>query len=426
MKLIDVHVRLAQGMIRVGKLAFTDPDQQGHYESEFRYDPHWLTHPLAYPLDPKHLPLTPGIFRADRLTPPLGVFADALPDDWGRNLLSRHLPRNQRAEPFLFLAMSGNGLGALVFSDSEHPARPQSAAPAMIVHLPDLLAAADAFEANLPIEDALLERLMAAGGTPGGARPKAIVQDERGQWLAKFPSRTRDGSFDVVGLEAACMTAARKSGIDVPDIDLINVGAKRVLLVRRFDVNTSDNGRVHMISMRSLYGERPGHLAGTYQDLADTLRQCSSDPAKDIHDLYRRMIFNAAIGNTDDHLKNLWMLGGPDGFRLSPGFDLTPDVNRNNQHTLAFLYHYTCPSRGDALELGNRWGIKNTDTIIDDVINAVSKFKTIAESLGVKKEDVAFFGADIERRLMKLRKQSDPSLGLIESTPVDPPRNLKP
>ena len=199
------------------------------------------------------------------------------------------------------------------------------------------------------------------------------------------------------------MMAARKSGIDVPDIDLINVGVKRVLLVRRFDVNTSDNGRVHMISMRTLYGERPGHLAGTYQDLADTLRQCSSDPAKDIQDLYRRMIFNAAIGNTDDHLKNLWMLGGPDGFRLSPGFDLTPDVNRNNQHTLAFLYHYTCPSRGDALELGNRWGVKKTDTIIDDVINAASKFKTIAESLNVKKEDVAFFGTDIERRLMKLR-----------------------
>lgn len=410
MKLIDVHVRLARGLVQVGKLAFTDPDRQGHYQSEFRYAPDWLTQPLAYPLDPKHLPLTPDIYRADRLTPPLGVFADALPDDWGRSLLSRHLPRHQRAEPFLFLAMAGHGLGALVFSDSAHPAQPQSPAPAMTVHLPDLLAAAEAFETNQPIADALLERLMAAGGTPGGARPKAIVQDGHGQWLAKFPSRTRDGAFDVVGLEAACMTAARESGIAIPDIDLIKVGTKRVLRVRRFDVNTADHGRVHMISMSTLYGERPGHRAGTYQDLADTVRLCSSDPARDIQDLYRRMIFNAAIGNTDDHLKNLWMLGGPDGFRLSPAFDLTPDVNRNNQHTLVFLYHHSCPSRGDALELGHRWGIKNPDRIIDDVIHAVSKFKTIAESLAVKQHDIDFFGADIERRLMKLRKPSDPQV----------------
>lgn len=410
MKLIEVHLRLAQGLIPVGKLAFTDPDRQSRYQSEFRYDPDWLTHPLAYPLDPKHLPLTPDSYRADGLTPPLGVFADALPDDWGRSLLTRHLPRNQRAEPFLFLAMAGNGLGALVFSDSEHPAQAQSPAPAMIIHLPDLLAAAEALEANQPIEDDLLGRLMAAGGTPGGARPKAIVQDQRGQWLAKFPSLNRDGAFDVVGLEAACLRMAKESRIDVPDIDLIHVGTKRVLLVRRFDVNAADQGRVHMISMSTLYGERPGYAAGSYQELADTLRLCSSDPAKDIPDLYRRMLFNAATGNTDDHLKNLWMLGGPDGFRLSPAFDLTPDVGRNNQHSLAFLHHYTCPSRADAIELGHRWGVKNADTIIDDVINAVSTFKTTAESLDIKKEDVDFFGADIERRLMKLRKPSTPQV----------------
>ncbi len=103
------------------------------------------------------------------------------------------------------------------------------------------------------------------------------------------------------------MTLARKAGLQVPDSRLQTIGARRVLMVKRFDVS-AQGGRYHMVSLRTLCKERPGIYVHSYSDLARVLRKYSAVPADDVRALYRHMIFNAAIGNVDDHLKNFWML----------------------------------------------------------------------------------------------------------------------
>src|SRR5262249_38586077 len=150
--------------------------------------------------------------------------------------------------------------------------------------------------------------------------------DDSGEWIAKFPSVMRDGPHDVVGLEATCLELARHCGLVVPEARLQAVGRRRVLLVRRFDV-TPSGGRLHMLSMKTLCKERPGVFVQDYSAVAQALEKYSATPAKDVAALYRHMVFNAAIGNVDDHLKNFWMLATSAGYRLAPAFDLVPDIS---------------------------------------------------------------------------------------------------
>jgi serine/threonine-protein kinase HipA len=169
--------------------------------------------------------------------PPLAVFEDALPDDWGRRLLAAAISADGGTPTLIemLLSMRGGGTGALLFTPNDTAPNPDRSVPSAV--LSKLLAAAARFEAGtLPPGDEF-RRLLEGSSRAGGARPKALIQDESGEWLAKFPSRARDGAYDVVGLEATCLTLARKAGLQVPDSRLQTIGARRVLMVKRFDVS---------------------------------------------------------------------------------------------------------------------------------------------------------------------------------------------
>ncbi|MGH8228657.1 MAG: type II toxin-antitoxin system HipA family toxin [Steroidobacteraceae bacterium] len=248
-----------------------------------------------------------------------------------------------------------------------------------------------------------------AGSNPGssrvgGARPKALVHDAEGAWLAKFPSRSRDGLFDIVGLEATCLQLARRAGLRVPDARLQSLGRRRVLLVRRFDV-TEQGGRHHMISMRTLCKERPGIYVTSYSDLAVAVRKYSASPAEDIAALFRHMAFNAAIGNVDDHLKNFWMLHLPSGYRLAPAFDLVPDVAERGQHTLSFRYDLRCPARAVLLAIAKEWRVAGAQDSVDEVVQAVRQFRVVARKLGVRTgKGLDLISADVRRRVELLAR----------------------
>lgn len=267
--------------------------------------------------------------------PPLALFDDALPDDWGRRVLvaDRKLARGKQSEPHLLRELGGDGLGALAFSETGLPVPKIPAAS--LLDLADLMEAASRFEAGMPLEDERMRRLLAAGGSAGGARPKALLSAADGAWIAKFPSRYKDGQYDVVGLEAASMNLAARAKLMVPTTRLEMIGAKKALLVKRFDI-TSQGGRAHMISLRALCKERPGAYVLSCREVADMIRKHSADPAEDVARFYRQTVFNAMLGNTDDHLKNFWMLNAGAGYRLSPAFDLMPDVGEKGEHTLSF------------------------------------------------------------------------------------------
>lgn len=404
MNLLRVWITLPAGeTTELGAVAFDDPRPDGTAPTAFRYAPDWLARADAFPLnpDPQTLPLVPTEFQASHLGPPLQVLNDALPDDWGRRLIvaEHRLPRHQQSPFWIMRVVGGNGLGALSFSTAERP--PARTRPARA--LAELAATAIAFDAHQPVADAELRRLCAAGATPGGARPKVLVAIDGHEWIAKFPSLLRDKGFDVVGLEASCLVLARQAGLDVPDSRLVTLGQRRALLVRRFDL-TPAGGRMHMLSLATLCREAGGIHCHSYNHPAAAIRKFTDDPA-DLARFFRQMAFNAAIGNTDDHLKNFAMIRDHRGYHLSPAFDLVPDIGQNGEHVMAMGHQFGTPSGSDLLDIGKAWLGNRGEArrIADEVITAVAGFSNTAEELGVAPDSVAHFAADIGKRLETLR-----------------------
>jgi serine/threonine-protein kinase HipA len=158
-----------------------------------------------------------------------------------------------------------------------------------------------------------------------------------------------------------------------------------------------------MISLRALCKERPGAYAQTYTELTEAVRQVSAAPQDDVNRLYRQMVFNAAFGNTDDHLKNFWMVHDLGGYRLSPAFDLVPDVGERREHTLAFEYERRAPTRAEMLALAKRWHVPNAETIIDAVLTSMTTFATAANARRVPATNIIEIERDIARRTALLR-----------------------
>lgn len=386
----------------LGELAFGTSRTDGTAPTAFRYAPEWLTRPGAFALnpDPQSLPLNVREFLASHLGPPLQVIDDALPDDWGRRLIfaEHKLPISRQTPYEIMRAVAGNGLGALSFSTGKHlPQRSDDT-----FDLADLLQAAADFDAGRPVDDIRLQRLCAAGGTPGGARPKARIGWQGQQWIAKFPSQTRDNGHDVVGLEATCLMLAERAGLDVPEIHLADFGSRRALLVRRFDI-AAQGGRRHMITLKTLCREGAGRYALSYDEPAEAIRKYSDDP-DDLARFFRQMAFNAAIGNTDDHLKNFLLLRDESGWRLSPAFDLVPDIGRNREHTLAIGHSRETPGRDELVAVGQRWlgNVVQARQIVQEVVEAVGTFRSMAEQQVVAPHSIDFFAADIAARIKRL------------------------
>jgi len=189
-----------------------------------------------------------------------------------------------------------------------------------LVELPKLLAAAE----NVMDEkdtDEDLRLLFAPGSSLGGARPKASVREKDGPLaIAKFPRK--DDEYNTVLWEHVALTLAHKAGIQVPDSRVEIIAEKPVLLLRRFD--RDGERRIPFLSAMSMLGAR-NNEPHTYLEIVDALRQHGAAAKDDMEALWRRVVFNVLISNTDDHLRNHGFLyTGPDGWRLSPAYDLNP------------------------------------------------------------------------------------------------------
>ena len=384
-----------------GTLACTVPESHGRFRAEFAYAPDY---PAAGhgALEPIHLPLrTAASWQSEQFYSPLAVFEDALPDAWGRELMRRLLPRATTGAPYLLGLLGDDGIGALRFTrrpESEAP--PPLPLPAAPATLAELVSTARALEARRPVARADLARGLAAGRTPGGARPKALIDDAGLRWIAKFPSAVLDEGLDIVGLEAATLTAATAAGLSVPPHRLRPVGRRRVLLVQRFDVlGAAHAGRAHMVSLKSLCGVRAGVEAASYDELAAALRRASARPREDVAALFRLALFNAAVGNTDDHAKNFWMLDAGAGWRLAPAFDLLPDTGRRGEHALAIGLHPRVPDAAGWRALARAWGVAEVEAIVDSVLAAVRDWPAQARAAGVPAEQIAEFRRDQARRM---------------------------
>jgi serine/threonine-protein kinase HipA len=162
----------------------------------------------------------------------------------------------------------------------------------------------------------------------GGARPKNVVEDNEGLWLAKFPDKT--DRWNNARVEGAMLSLARECGLRVAKHRIDTVGGKDVLLVQRFDRTLTAEGylRHRMVSGLTALGAEDSHddrAKWSYLLLADELRRRSARPAQDLEELFRRMVFNALISNTDDHPRNHALIAPTDKWELSPAYDLTPN-----------------------------------------------------------------------------------------------------
>jgi serine/threonine-protein kinase HipA len=325
------------------------------------------------------------------------VFEDSLPDTWGMRLLAKKskIKINRSRLTELLELLSGSGIGALSYQAKGNLAEPVEA---NVADLEQLVRVAHDVEEGIESDSPELSILFGAGSSPGGARPKVLTNDGTTQWLAKMPS-IRD-QYSMVPLECAALDLAQNAGLNVPKHKVFECGIYQVLLVERFDIR-KNNGRVHLVSMKTLLLESFYHR---YDDIAEVIRKISDYPKEDLEHMYRHMVFNAVIGNTDDHVKNYSMQHDDRGWRLTPAYDLLPNVGENTEHALSFGNSAYFPSSKKLLEIGRgpfMLSIKKAQTILDEVYSAVSDWKTVFKQYCVPDKEINQLEKDISKRLSK-------------------------
>ncbi|WP_345944612.1 HipA domain-containing protein [Variovorax sp. dw_954] len=295
---------------------------------EFAYGRRYLQQSGAQALNPDHLPLRDAAFVLperrvrDGGAMPL-TLRDALPDSWGRKVLEVQQGRPLSDLDALLLT-NEDRVGAMVFAESL-PIRPDAPATTLL-SLEDLAEASRRIEAGMEVTPRMQQLLR--GGSLGGARPKATFVHEGRRHIAKFASRGDEHDMEIV--EAATLGLARTCGIDVPSFLLQPLAMGHALLIERFDRigPVMDERRLHYLSSSALLDVPYESSGGSYVELAQLLRRLSASPEQDVRELFRRMVFNLCVGNSDDHVKNHGALRQGNGsWRLAPAFDLVAQLD---------------------------------------------------------------------------------------------------
>jgi serine/threonine-protein kinase HipA len=370
-----IYVGLAlepeQDVINVGLLKLV---RRGVVESgEYAYGKLYLASPIAIALNPDYLPLNnasmsiPERRLRDGGALPL-TFRDALPDSWGRRVLEAQHGR-MLDDIDALLMTNADRVGAMVFSESIPI---QTNEPEInLVALEDMAEAVRRLELAMEVTPKM-RRLLQRGGTLGGARPKATFIHENKRWIAKFPAQGDD--HDVELLEICILKLAAMCGIDVSPAKLEKIPNGHALLLLRFDRvgEVANERRIHYLSASALLNIPYESNGGSYVELAQTLRRISIDPAHDLEQLFRRIVFNLIIDNTDDHVKNHGVLHVSHGqYRLAPAFDLVMQLTNMGYQELAISPGNNNSKVGLAKDAAPYFGIKEQDA--ESIIQAIHK-----------------------------------------------------
>ena len=367
----------------------------------FEYDADWLASPARFALEPA-LMLGGGPQHTQQGRALFGAFGDSAPDRWGRNLIQRDERRRAQAEgraprslgevDFLLGVGDIARQGALRFketADGPFLASGEGANVPPLIRLGELLNAAMRVAANGE-DDGDLRLILAPGLSLGGARAKVSVFGLQGQLsIAKFPQV--DDAYPIMQWEAVALDLARRAGIEVPTWRLEQVADRTALLLRRFD--RDGDARIPFLSAMSMLGaaDNEDH---SYLEIVDALRQFGSQPERDCAQLWRRIVFNILISNTDDHLRNHgFLFDGAGGWRLSPAYDMNPtplDVKARIL-SLAIDEADDTASLDVALGMARQCGLKQPAAreIVGEVQSAVTQWRSYAASYGLNARDVA-------------------------------------
>ena len=317
--------------VTAGKFELTT-NRQGYPAGEFVYGRSYLARDNAVPIDPIELKLSTKTYETNILKGVFGALRDASPDYWGRRVIEKYKGQTQLGEIDYLLYSPDDRAGALGFGLNQEPPAPsrkfnQTMELERLQELADLIITDEDLPEGPEAEQA--QKLMVGGTSMGGARPKAIIEDESGLWIAKL--RHPEDKWNDARVEHAMLMLARECGLQVAESKVVTIGEHDAVLVKRFDREKTTAGyrRGRMLSALTLLRSDENYLARekwSYVLLVEELRRISSQPRTDAPELFRRMCFNALISNTDDHPRNHAVVAMNTDWKLSPAYDLTPST----------------------------------------------------------------------------------------------------
>jgi len=376
--------------VTAGRFELTK-DRRGIAIGRFVYGRTYRETAEAVPLDPLELKLGDRVYETAALNGVFGALRDSGPDHWGRRIIERQLGSANLGELDYLLHSPDDRAGALGFGLNQVPPAPFRKFNRTL-DLAELQVLADAIVADEPLpEDGdgdQVAKLLEIGTSMGGARPKAVVEDKDGLWIAKF--NRSDDKWNNARVEHAMLTLGRSCGLTTAESRLIDVAGRDVILVKRFD------SRARMLSGLTLLRADESAAARdrwSYVLLVEELRRISGEARRDAQELFRRMVFNALISNMDDHPRNHAVIAKEFEWRLSPAYDLTPSspiAIEERDLALACGEKGRLACRSNLVSESARFFISPAEVegIIDKMADVVSGgWYDVARSCGVTEQD---------------------------------------
>jgi serine/threonine-protein kinase HipA len=375
---------------------------KGRKTFSFEYDKDWISSHEQMLLDPDlgwySGPQYPN--NKDNF----GIFLDSMPDTWGRALMQRREPlraREEGREPrklhdidFLLGVYDDSRMGALRFKlDPNGPFLETGSSTTTppwttLGELQEAVRIIESDEDDEHIRKWIL-MLIAPGSSLGGARPKANFTDSsKNLWIAKFPSK--NDIIDKAAWELLAYRLALKAGIRMSESRITKLsGAYNTFLTKRFDRIL--NERIHFASSMTMTGNYEEALRdknASYLEIAEFIKYSGAENMEDLHQLWRRMVFNISISNTDDHLRNHGFLLSNKGWRLSPAYDINPSIDKaglalNIDMDNNDLDFDLAKSVGEYFMLNT----KKMEEILTQIISVVAKWRIHAKAIGILKKE---------------------------------------
>lgn len=376
---------------------------KGKKAFSFEYDKIWLKTDAQRLLDPDIEFYSGPQFPTNKEN--FGIFLDSMPDTWGKTLMKRREAQEARAKKekpktlyeidYLLGVFDESRMGALRFktnldgpfldNDAQTPTPPWSS-------LGDLQEAAKQLESDVQNEEVRkwIAVLIAPGSSLGGARPKANVFDaQKKLWIVKFPSKT--DTVDKALWEFLAYRLATAAGINMAESKVERIsGQYHTFLTKRFDRNSEQ--RIHFASAMTMTGNTEDSIKDTapsYLEIVEFIENYGIDVEANLHQLWRRVVFNIAISNTDDHLRNHGFILTDKGWELSPAYDLNPSIEKDGL-SLNIDMDNNALDFGLAKSVGEYFRLNEDEMqiILKEVLSVVKNWKKIAEEIGVKNTEI--------------------------------------
>ncbi|MGJ1196829.1 type II toxin-antitoxin system HipA family toxin [Sphingobacterium spiritivorum] len=382
---------------------------KGRKAFSFSYDQYWITSQEQLLLDPDIVWYGGQQYPNGKEN--FGMFLDSMPDTWGRALMRRRAAIRSAEEgkstpilydiDYLLGVHDLSRMGALRFkkdpdgdfldNDPISPTPPWTS-------VRELQYGAKLIETSEDTDEVKkwLGMLMAPGSSLGGARPKANILDNDGHpWIAKFPSA--NDTIDKGAWEYLAYKLAIDAGIEMANCRLEKIAGKyHTFFTQRFDRDKME--RIHFASAMTMTGKNEELIRDetpSYMEIVEFIQFSGTRVTEDLHQLWRRLVFNILISNTDDHLRNHGFILTDEGWRLSPAFDINPSIDKDG-----LALNIDMDNNILDIELAKSVGVyfrlseKEMRSIIEEVSSSIANWQTVAKEIGItRNEQILMRGA---------------------------------